>query len=774
MLTGRSLQFCLLLTLFFIPVNILAQSPPAPPIIPRPVTIKMLSGTFPLSGTTSILCENATDATAARIFQLQLKKRFGISLGDGTYKPDAPDAILLQRSFSGELPQEGYQLTVSSRQIIIRANSASGIFYGLQSLLQMCPLQDETPHLIAQCEITDYPRFKWRGMHLDVARHFFSVAEVKQYIDYLAAYKFNTFHWHLTDDQGWRIAINKYPRLTETGAWRNGTLIGHYSNHPQYDTVRYGGFYSQEEIREVVAYAQQRFINIVPEIEMPGHATALLAAYPQLACSGDAFEVAKTWGVFSDVLCPTEATLSFMQDVLMEVMELFPSAYIHIGGDECPKEQWQKSPFCQKLIQQLNLKDENALQGYFTRQIDQFVTSHGRRIIGWDEILDQRLSPDAAIMSWRGVAGGLEAAANNHEVVMSPTDFCYFDYYQSRNANEPLAIGGYVPLEKVYAFEPLPAGLAADKMQYIIGGQANVWTEYIADFSKLQYMIFPRICAMSEALWSTPENRNYKDFTGRLTGYHFPLFAMAGIHFSKALLEVNMSLRPNDEGKGIIVRLSTAVPGATINYNLSSYQNEILSATNHTQFERGPVDVLINRTLQMNMQAKDAVGTLGPENIQPFEINLATGKSITLVNAPDPKYNNGGPFKLVDGIWGRLPWNGSDWLGFSGNDLDAIIDLRQVQSISKVSVGLLDDEGSWIYLPKKITVSISTDGKTFKTIGSKDLDAIRKSGRKAVFTFSKTQCTFVKIVANNLGIIPAGKPGAGNAAWLFADEIGIE
>lgn len=754
----------------------LAQETTPPGIIPIPVSIERFPGNFSLSGSTVITWSNEEDAGAAEIFVQTIKERFSLNLTASAFSHQTADVIQLQRTASSDLPPEGYRLSVNDRQVMISAGSGAGIFYALQSLLQCCHSAVAGERvLVAQLKITDYPRFSWRGMHLDVARHFFSVAEVKQYLDYLAAYKFNTFHWHLTDDQGWRIEIKRYPRLTETGAWRNGTLIGHYSDNPQFDSIPYGGYYTQDEIKEVISYAQERFINIVPEIEMPGHVTALLAAYPELSCNGNAIAVAKNWGVFNDVLCPTEQTISFMKDVLQEVINLFPSSYIHIGGDECPKEQWKNSRYCQNLIRQLGLPDEEALQGYFTQQIADFISEKGRKMIGWDEILHDGLTKNAAIMSWRGFDGGVKAANMQHEVVMVPTDFCYFDYYQSPNANEPLAIGGFIPLEKVYAFEPVPPALETSEQSFIIGGQANVWTEYISSFSKLQYMIFPRMCAMSEVLWSKKENRNYLDFTTRLTTFHFPLFNALNINYSKALLQVKMEVRPNSNGAGVIVRLSSDVPQATINYNLSSYENEILSATNNTRFEKTPIDLLISRSIRLNTIAKDVAGNTGPELVQQFQLNLATGKPITFARQPDPKYGIGGSFTLVNGINGRIPWNGSEWLGFSGDDLDAIIDLGALNTVSHVTLGLLNDEGSWIYLPAQVTVALSDDGKTFHTAGSRSNEAISKEGgRHAIFSFNKTTARYIRIVAQNIGTIPAGKAGAGHPAWLFADEISVE
>jgi hexosaminidase len=354
-------------------------------------------------------------------------------------------------------------------------------------------------------------------MHLDVCRHFFPASFVKRYIDLLAHYKFNTFHWHLTDDQGWRIEIKKYPKLTEIGAWRNGTMVGKYDDK-KYDTIRYGGFYTQAEIRSVVAYAQQRHITIVPEIEMPGHAVAAIAAYPYLSCSEKQIDVERGWGVFEDVFCPKDSTFTFLENVLSEVMTLFPGKYIHIGGDECPKDSWKTCKHCQALIKKENLKDENGLQSYFIRRIEKFVNSKGKQIIGWDEILEGGLAPNASVMSWRGTEGGIAAARQKHFVVMSPGKPCYFDHYQSKEtAKEPLAIGGYNPLDSVYAYDPMPKSLSDSERKYILGGQANLWTEYILTQKQVEYMVVPRLCALSEVLWTNKDKKNYPDFIKRLT-----------------------------------------------------------------------------------------------------------------------------------------------------------------------------------------------------------------------------------------------------------------
>src|SRR5699024_4171027 len=348
-----------------------------------------------------------------------------------------------------------------------------------------------TKWTIPVVEITDYPRFEYRGLHLDVGRHFFGVDFIKNYIDLLAMHKMNRFHWHLTEDQGWRIEIKQYPKLTEVGAWRDSTLVGHYGSG-KYDDKRYGGFYTQDEIREVVAYAQKKYVTIIPEIELPGHASAALSAYPELGCKENYdYTIKSTWGVFEDIYCPREETFTFLENVLTEVMDLFSSKYIHIGGDEAPKKQWEESEFAQKVIEREGLENEHELQSYFVTRIEKFLNKHGRQIIGWDEILEGGLAPNATVMSWRGIKGGIEAAKQHHDVIMTPTSYLYLDYYQASPETEPLTIGGWVPLQKVYSYEPVPEELTAEESKYILGAQGNVWTEYMKSGEKVEYMAYP-------------------------------------------------------------------------------------------------------------------------------------------------------------------------------------------------------------------------------------------------------------------------------------------
>lgn len=504
-------------------------------IIPKPVSLEMQSGNFNLTSKTIIIAGSNVHHDA-EMLNIYLKKLYGFSLPVKNISPykNVKNAIILGLLKPDERKKDEYDLTVRANEINIGGVSNEAIFYGIQTLLQLLPAEKPTAGSInfdiPQLTIKDYPRFQYRGMHLDVGRHFFDVDFIKKYIDFLAYQKYNTFHWHLTEDQGWRIEIKKYPRLTSVGGYRNGTIIGHHPGTGNDDT-REGGFYTQAQIKDVVKYAKDRYITIIPEIEMPGHASAAIAAYPELSCfpnesteispntpwsgSREGKQVQQTWGVFPDVFCPSEYTFKFLENVLDEVIQLFPSKYIHIGGDECPKEYWKRSAFCQKLIKDKNLKDENGLQSYFIHRIEKYLNSKGRSIIGWDEILEGGLAPNATVMSWRGEEGGIEAAKQHHDVIMTPGKYCYLDHAQTKNSDS-LTIGGYLPLDTVYNYEPIPKELNGSEAHYVLGAQGNVWTEYMDNPQKVEYMIFPRMSALSEVVWSPKDSKNWTEFSSDL------------------------------------------------------------------------------------------------------------------------------------------------------------------------------------------------------------------------------------------------------------------
>ena len=508
-----------LFVIFFMLFGVYGQQELA--IIPQPKEVSLGTEFFALNNKTRILLAPGEGLEfEAEFLQDRLDNISGYHLPISSKTKNAKGAIRLVFR-KGNHPDE-YRIQIDVTGIEISAVSAEGIFHGIQSLLQVVHerLNEENESdgvLLPYLDVYDFPNFQWRGMHLDVCRHFFTTEEVKRYIDYLELYKMNTFHWHLTEDQGWRIEIKKYPHLTEIGAWRAGTMVGPHSNH-EFDTIRYGGYYTQEQIKEVVAYAAKRHITVVPEIEMPGHALAALAAYPNLSCTGDSFEVGQQWGVYEDVYCAgNDQVFEFLEDVLEEVVALFPGDFVHIGGDECPKTRWESCAKCQQRMVDEGLKDEHELQSYFIQRMERYLNGKGKKIIGWDEILEGGLAPNAAVMSWRGEAGGIAAAGAEHEVVMSPGSPCYFDHYQhAEKENEPLAIGGLNTLEAVYNYHPVPSELTEEKHRFILGAQANVWTEYMLSFAHVEYMALPRMAALAEVLWTNPKQKDYTNFVKRL------------------------------------------------------------------------------------------------------------------------------------------------------------------------------------------------------------------------------------------------------------------
>lgn len=509
------------------------DSPPGHSIVPIPTSVTPGTGSFVLGPSTAIRVAESTDTEAKRVADLwatPFRTAAALPL------PIAEQGQIVVSVDTSAEP-ESYRLDVTEDEITVVGGDHAGLFYGLQTLSQLMPAASETGGTaggtieITAVSIEDAPRFEYRGMHLDVARHFYGPDFVKHYLDLLARYKINRFHWHLTEDQGWRIQIDAYPRLTEVGAYRNQTQIGHGSEEFNGDGQRYGGFYTKDEIRDIVAYAEDRFITVIPEIEMPGHAQAALAAYPEYACTEGPFDVAMTWGVFEDIYCPYEETFTFLETVLGEVIELFPGEYIHVGGDEAPKTRWEESEYVRLLMQREGLKEVEEVQGWFIARIGRFLSANGKRLIGWDEILEGGIPPDATVMSWRGVLGGIEASRRGHEVVMTPYSHLYLDYYQSQDQEgEPFAIGGFLPLDTVYSYEPVPEQLRAGDAARIIGAQANVWTEYMKTPDHVEYMLLPRMLALSEVVWGTKENRDFDGFVERLP-WHFARFDALGVNY---------------------------------------------------------------------------------------------------------------------------------------------------------------------------------------------------------------------------------------------------
>ena len=538
-------------------------------IIPQPLILKAKAGNFVIGKKTRIYVDrnNKSLRKTGEMLSAQLKLETGFDISVNENPGNSTnDAIILTRNNAVDtLGTEGYNLSVRPERIIIKSVHPTGVFYGMQTLLQLLPVISEAKNnrfIIQGVDIIDKPRFGWRGMMLDVGRYFYSVDFIKKFIDYLAMHKMNTFHWHLTDDQGWRIEIKKYPKLTQIGAWREATQYDRATS--QIDQNPHGGYYTQDQIREVVAYAKDRFVNIIPEIEMPGHALAALVAYPELSCTGGPFKIPLYWNIQKDVYCAgNEQTFQFLEDVLTEVADLFPSPVIHIGGDECPKDRWKLCPKCQARMKAEGLKDEHELQSYFIRRIEKFLLTKNKRIIGWDEILEGGLAPNAAVMSWRGVVGGIAAAKLHHDVVMSPSDYAYFDYYQGEPYLEPVAFGGLLTLEKVYSYEPVPAELNAKEALFIKGVQANIWSEFIHSPEKVEYMSFPRVAALAEVGWTDPKLKNWEDFKRRMV-MQYKRYENAGINYSKTAMNVTYTSVKNNTNGTAIITLKT-----------NSYQPEI-------------------------------------------------------------------------------------------------------------------------------------------------------------------------------------------------------
>ncbi|MBK9254908.1 MAG: beta-N-acetylhexosaminidase [Saprospiraceae bacterium] len=660
-------------------------------------------------------------------------------------------------SLSETLGKESYLIEITDDNIRITASDRSGVQYALTSLGQLVKFNNGK---IPLGIIKDNPKFRYRGMHLDVARHFFSVAEVKKYLDYMAFYKFNNFHWHLTEDQGWRIEIKKYPKLQEIAAFRKETLIGHYSDKPhKFDGKRYGGYYTQDEIKEVVAYAAERNINVIPEIEMPGHAQAALAAYPELGCGPGPYEVATKWGIFEDVFCPNEVTFKFLEDVIDEVISLFPGKYIHIGGDECPKEAWKKSKFCQDLIRKNGLKDEHELQSYFITRMEKYINSKGKQIIGWDEILEGGLAPNATVMSWRGISGGLEAARSGHDVIMTPGTHCYFDHYQSESQDEPIAIGGYTSVEKVFHWDPIPSELEEDKRKYILGGQANVWTEYIPVFSHVEYMAYARGMAMSEALWRG--GKDYSEFLKRFD-IHVNYWKNKGANIAYHVFDLKPVIKA---GEGNPVSLSFTVPsGALIHHKINDVDTPVKASGEN---------IVIEKAGRHTFQAVRNE-TKGKALKLDFDLHLGTTAKVSIDPAPSKKYFANGPGSIVNGITGSdEKYGGTEWLGFEGTDATVTLDFGKEVNFVQVHCRFFRGEGQWIYLPPQVDILISTDGTNFeKVTGISNIGAADKIG-DINFDLGSTRARYLRVFAKNYGVIPSGAQGAGHKAWLFMDEINV-
>lgn len=752
-------------------------------VIPYPNSLVPEEGSFVFNKKTKMICTLSLDSASQEVvrnFSALLNNVAGLKT-ECIVEEEKGEKNIVFFDLDTSIANEGYSLDIDPSKIIIKASSAAGFYYAVQSLKQLLPIAvygDKESDSVEKWEvpcvhIDDAPRFSYRGMHLDVARHFFSVDEVKRYIDLLAMHKLNVFHWHLTDDQGWRIEIKKYPKLTEIGSIRKHTMVE--KNFDQYDNTPYGGYYTQDQIRDIVNYAKERFITIIPEVDLPGHMVAALASYPSLGCTGGPYEVQGMWGVHPDVLCAgKEETYEFVTDVLSEVIELFPSRYIHIGGDECPKDRWKKCPLCQARIRKLGLKTdkehtaEERLQSYFMTRVEKFLNENDRQIIGWDEILEGGAAPNATVMSWRGTDGGVQAAKLRHNVVMTPNTYLYFDYYQSEDTQtEPLAIGSYVPLERVYDFEPVPDTLDNDSKKYILGAQANLWTEYISDFKQVEYMLLPRLDALSEVQWTQPENKNWVNFLDRLQ-HNIQVYDLKGYNYGKHIFGINPEYRIIPEKHCIEVTLRTQ-GDAPVYYTLdgtvptekSTRYTQPIELTENTDLKA----IVVRPGMKTNMFEKEYV------------FNKATARKITLNSAPNDRYTFKGGQTLVDGMIGDMGFATGRWIGFSPGDLDAVIDLGETTFISKVELGILFDKDNWIFPSDHVSVLVSQDGVKYNSVADTVLvlpdQSVKNDRMIQGVAFDPVNTRYVKIKANSVKSLPAWHGAKGKPGFLFVDEINI-
>ena len=749
-------------------------------IVPYPNHLETGRGTYRVTDR-PVTCDSRTDERTQRAV-VGFAARLATVTG-GTNPVTVADEVPASgiRFVTDEsLPAEGYELNVDGEGIEVRASQFPGFLYALQSLEQLLPAAvygtEPAPDAaweVPCVKIADAPRFAYRGMHLDVARHFFSVDEVKRYIDVMAIHKLNTLHWHLTDDQGWRIEIKRYPELTAVGSIRKATVVR--KEWGTYDGTPYGGFYTQDEIRDVVKYAADRGVTVIPEIDLPGHMLAALTAYPELGCTGGPYEVWGRWGVADDVLCPgREKTFEFLEGVLTEVMELFPSEYIHICGDECPKVRWEKCPRCQAKIRQLGLKDdgehtaEHYLQSYVTDRIGKFLAQHGRRIIGWDEILEGRAPSDAVVMSWRGSEGGIAAAKLGHDVIMTPNSHFYFDYYQSLDTDaEPFGIGGYIPMEQVYSYDPAFPELTPEQQKHILGVQANLWTEYVLSDEHLEYMLLPRLAALSEVQWCLSETKDWNRFIGSFR--MDKIYSQLGYEFAKHIFGVTASYAVDPEKGGVVMTLTTQ-GGAPIRYTLDGSD-----PTASSPLYKAPVTIGESCTFKA---AALREGMQTPVYTRKFDFNKATGRRIALNAAPTLKYTYGGASLLVDGYRGGPVYSNGAWIGFLNEPLDVTIDMQGAKPYSAVTVESLVEKGEWVFPPSSVGVYLSDDGREFteaalmsvpqETAGSPD------GVKPFKVLFPETSARYLRVVARTVDPIPAWHGAAGQKAHMFVDEIIVE
>lgn len=693
-----------------------------------------------------------------------------------SYLPDikgkSSGKIVLKYNLKDENP-EAYTLTVAPDCITINGASTAGVFYGIQTLRKALPADLSEPVTLPAAEIYDYPRFGYRGTHLDVSRHFFNVDEVKEFIDMIALHNVNTFHWHLTDDQGWRVEIKKYPRLTEIGSYRPGSVIGRTGTN--YDSIPVYGFYTQDQLRDVIKYAADRHITVIPEIDLPSHMMAALASYPELGCTGGPYSVWKNWGVEDNVLCPgKDHTMQFIADVLNEVMEIFPAPFIHIGGDECPKTKWEKCPDCQARIKELGLKDtekasaEALLQGYVTAFAADVAAKHGKSVIGWDEILECEIPGDAVVMSWRGVNGAVEGTARGHRVILTPNTHLYFDFYQTKDIqNEPFAIGGLCPVDRVYSFEPLSPDMTPEQRKLVLGAQSNLWTEYIKTFDHVQYMELPRLAALCEVQWTEPEKKDWQSFKDRIPAL-FAIYDKEGYNYAKHLSDADVKYSVDHSRRALRVDCST-IKGNEIRYTLDGN-----NPTQQSQLYTSPLflnrDCVIKATSFHN-------GKRGQIICDTLHVANSTFSDCTLAQQPWSNYTFAGAQTLVDGLTGTGNYRTGRWLGFYGIPCDATIELTARSEISQVDFNCCIFSCDGVFDARGVEVYTSDNGTDFTLVASEEYPEMKPEMEFGVskhnISFAPVKAKYIRVVIKPEEVIPSWH-ALGNGkikGFLFVDEI---
>ena len=747
-------------------------------VVPYPNSVEVKCGEFEIKGA-AFNYEAALDQRSKNIVQGFAQQ---LSLVTGVESAVTEGATISGVNFilSNTVPTEGYKINISKNGIKVEAADLNGFNYAIQTLKQMLPVEIYGKTAAADknwslqcCTIEDAPRFGYRGMHLDESRHFFGMDAVKRYLDIMEIHKLNTLHWHLTDDQGWRVEIKKYPKLTEVGSIRKKTVIGHIYKSKDYDTTPYGEgmWYSQEQIREIIEYAAAKGITIIPEIDLPGHMLAALAAYPELGCTGGPYSVWGDWGISDDVLCVgKEKTMQFLEDVLSEICDLFPAEYIHVGGDECPKVRWEKCPRCQAKIRELVLKDaeeyqaEHFLQAYVISRMEKFINSKGKRIIGWDEILEGEVAPNATIMSWRGVAGGLEAVRMGHDAIMTPNTFFYLDYYQSLDKeNEPLAIGGYLPIEKCYSYEPFTADMTEEEKSHILGVQANLWTEYIPDEKQLHYMLLPRMAALSEVQWCQPQNKNWERFHNSADEF-CAIYDIMGYNHGNHLFDAQGKIRVNKE-KGCIEVTLHAQGDTPVRYTLDGSE-----PTADSPIYTEPLEIRESCTLKAKSDVEGSrVFT------KTFGSHKGMGRPVTMLTTTHPNYTFNCPDMLTDGITGKGPYNSGDFAGWYNQPVEVIVDMGGI-SYSEAGLSTYVYKYDYIFNPLDLVIYTSEDGENFTEIAREEyglMGGIHEGNecQKFMVSFPETSARYLKITAKVIESLPEWHSGKGRPGFVFVDEV---